>query len=87
MQRVLILSRHPAVGVRHHEHAGHTQQVAGEHQRTQHVVGDARSGVADDLRVAGGHPDDAQRVDAGVEAGDDCEAPVRIAVHLLLGER
>ena len=72
---------HPAVGVRHHQHAFDAQQVDGQDEGTQHVVGHARARVAQDLGVARPQPEQAKRVDAGVHAGHHrqpaCGPPVR----------
>ena len=54
---LLLAARgHPAVRVRDDHHAVDAEQVDGEHERAQDVVGDPGAGVAEDLRVAGPSP-------------------------------
>ena len=65
---------HPAAGVRHDHDPLDAQQVGGEHEGAQDVLGDSGAGVAQDLRVAGREPEHPQRVDPGVHAGQDRQA-------------
>ena len=47
------------------------REVYGEDQGPQRIVGDPGSGVADDLGVAGPQAEHGQRIDPGVDAGQD----------------
>ena len=77
---------HPAIGVRDHHQALDAEQVPREHERRQDVVGDARAGVAEDLRVAGLEPEHRERVDPRVDAGQHGEAAGRAPVEAGRGE-
>lgn len=78
--------RHAAIGVWHDEHAVDIEQVRGQHQGAQDVIGDTRPCVADDLDVAGVHAEDRQRFDSRIHTGDDCEPLQRFARELLMSE-
>ena len=53
------------------------EEVRREHERAEHVVGDAGARVAQDLRVAGLEPEHLQRLDPRVDAREHGEAPGR----------
>ena len=86
MQVLLARARHLAVRVRHDEHAVHAEQVRREHQGSQHVVGHAGAGVAQDLDVALLHAEQLQRLDPAVHAGDERESLERAAGEPGAGE-
>ena len=67
-------------------HPVDAEQVHGEHQGLEGEVVDAAAGVAQDLGVARDEAEHAERVDAGVHAGDDGDAASGDAVEALLGE-
>ena len=54
--------------MRDDHHAVDAEQVRGEDERAEHVVGDAGAGVAQDLRVAGREAEHLQRLDPRVDA-------------------
>ena len=86
MQLVLGGAGHLAVGVRHDQHARHAEEVRRQHERAQHVVGDAGPGVAQDLHVALVHAEQLQRLDPAVHARDEGEALARAAGETGAGE-
>ena len=57
------------------------EQVRREHERAQHVVGDAGAGVAEDLRVARLEAEHSQRLDARVHAREDGEPLGRVRLE------
>jgi hypothetical protein len=60
--------------VRHDEDATDAEQINGEDERSQNVVGDASTSIAQDLGVAWPNPECAEGVDAGVHTRDDRKA-------------
>ena len=84
---VLAPGDHPAIGVRDHHQALDVEQVPRDHERRQDVVGDARAGIADDLRVAGLEPQHRERVDPRVDAGQHREPTGRAPVEVPAGEK
>ena len=79
VDRPLAAGRHATVGVGHDEDSTHSQQVTGQHERSQHVVRHAGPSIADDLGVSGGQPQCCERIDARINARDDREASLRPA--------
>ncbi|GAA2795572.1 hypothetical protein GCM10020219_078540 [Nonomuraea dietziae] len=79
--------RHPAVGVRHHQHPLDSEQIHRQDEGTQDVVGDPGSRVAQDLGVTGPQAQQAEGVDAGVHAGHDGKAARCPAREARVGER
>jgi hypothetical protein len=81
MELLLALGDHPAIGVRDHHQAVDAEQVRRDHERRQDLVGDARAGIAKDLRVARLEPEHRERVDPRVDAGQDGEPARRASVE------
>ena len=61
---------HPALGVVHH-HRGGAEQVLGDHQRSNGVVGDRAAGVAEQVAVADFETEQREQVEPSIHAGDD----------------
>jgi hypothetical protein len=53
---------------------GGAEQPLGDGEGSDDVLGHDTAGVADDVRVALGEPEQAVRVEAGIHAGDDGRA-------------
>jgi hypothetical protein len=54
-----------------HQHAIDVEQVGRHDERPDHVVGDARTGDAQDLRVPGAQPERLERLDPRIDGRED----------------
>src|SRR6202012_1944178 len=70
-QLLVALPGQAALGVLHDDHRVDPEDVGGQGQAPQDVVGHPAAGVADDVGLPQLQAADGEDVDAGVHAGDD----------------
>jgi hypothetical protein len=71
MNGCFIGTSHSTVGVRHYQYSVYAQQVRGEHERSQYVIGNARASVAENLRIASLHTNNSKWANSGIHASND----------------
>ena len=81
LKDVCASGRHAAVRMCDHHDSVDAEQVRGEHERAEDVVGDAGAGVAQNLRVAGPQTEHRERLDARVYAGENGETLRRVRLQ------
>ena len=79
-------ARHTTIGMRHDEDSMHVEQMRGEDQCAEDVVGDPRASITNDLDVTWLHAEDGQRFDSRVHACDDGQTLQRLAGEFLMSE-
>ena len=71
VNRLFVAIRHSTIGVWHYQNPVDSQQIRRQDQGSQHVVGDSRTSVAQNLGIARLHADNRERINPRVNTSND----------------
>jgi hypothetical protein len=83
---LLTRTRHSAIRMRHDQDSIDPQEIRGQHEGSQDIIGYPRPGVTKDFHIAGRHSKNSKRIDPRVHTGDDSKAPCCSARQSCIGE-